>query len=87
MDDMLKRMGKAAPPAALGRIDDAVMAAWIAEQRDRATQSRILSVAALVALALGFAGGSLSSAPAQASPPLTPFASSALAPSSLLDSQ
>lgn len=87
MDDMLKRLGQAAPPAALGRIDDAIMAAWIAEQRERAAQSRILPVAALVALGLGFAGESLSSAPAQASPMLTPFASSALAPSSLLDAQ
>jgi hypothetical protein len=85
MDDLLKRLGEAPPPAALGQMDDAVMAAWTAEQRDRATQSRILSAAALVALGLGFAGGSLSSAPAQASPTLSPFATTALAPSNLLD--
>lgn len=87
MDDRLKMLGEAAFPAALGGIDDAVMAAWSAEQRDRATQSRILSAAALAALGLGFAGGSLSSAPVQASPGLTPFVSIALAPSSLLDPQ
>lgn len=85
MDDLLKRLGQAPPPAALGQIDDAIMAAWFAEQRDRATQARVLSAAALVALGLGFAGGSLSSAPAQASPALSPFATTALAPSNLLD--
>ena len=85
MDDMLKRLGEAAPPAALSQIDDAILAAWSAEQRERAANSRILSAAALVALGLGFAGGSLSSAPAQASPSLSPFATTALAPSDLLD--
>lgn len=85
MDDMLKRLSEVAPPTALGLIDDAVMTVWSAEQRDRATQSRILSAAALVALGLGFAGGSLSSAPAQAAPSLSPFATTALAPSDLLD--
>jgi len=85
MDDMMKRLGELTPPAALGRIDDAILTAWSAEQRDRATQSRILSAAALVALGLGFAGGSLSSAPAQAAPSLSPFATTALAPSDLLD--
>ena len=85
MDDMLKRLGDAPLPAALGRIDDAVIAAWSAEQRERAANSRVLSAAALVALGLGFAGGSLSSAPAQAAPSLSPFAMTALAPSDLLD--
>lgn len=85
MDDMLKRLGDAPLPAALGQIDDAVIAAWSAEQRERAANSRVLSAAALVALGLGFAGGSLSSAPAQAAPSLSPFAMTALAPSDLLD--
>lgn len=85
MDDLLKRLRDAPPPAALCQIDDAILAAWSAEQIDRATQSRLLSAAALVALGLGFAGGSLSSAPAQAAPSLSPFAMTALAPSDLLD--
>jgi hypothetical protein len=85
MDDMLKRLGAAPLPEALGQIDDAIIAAWSAEQRDRAANARILSAAALVALGLGFAGGSLSSAPAQAAPSLSPFAMTALAPSDLLD--
>lgn len=85
MDDTLKRLGEVALPAALGRIDDAILAAWSAEQRERATQSRVLSAAALVALGLGLAGGSLSSAPAQAAPSLSPFAMTTLAPSDLLD--
>ncbi len=85
MDDMLKRLGEAPLPAALGQIDDAVIAAWSAEQRERAANSRVLSAAALVALGLGFVGGSLSSAPAQAAPSLSPFAMTALAPSDLLD--
>lgn len=87
MDDILKQLGRVPLPEALGRIDDAVIASWSAEQRDRAANSRILSAAALVALGLGFAGGSLSSVPAQAAPSLSPFAATALAPSDLLDPQ
>ena len=30
MDDLLKRLGQAPPPAALSQIDDAIMAAWSA---------------------------------------------------------
>lgn len=60
MDDLLKPLGQAPPPAALGQIGDAIMAAWSAEQRDRATQARVLSAAALVAPGLDFAGGSSS---------------------------
>ncbi|KTE20517.1 hypothetical protein ATE67_09700 [Sphingopyxis sp. H050] len=85
MDDVLKRLREAPLPTALGQIDDAIIAAWSAEQRERAANSRILWAAALVALGLGFAGGSLSSAPAQAAPSLSPFAMTALAPSDLLD--
>lgn len=85
MDDLLKRLSDAPLPAALGQIDDAIIAAWLAEQRERATNSRVLSAAALVALGLGVAGGSLSSAPAQAASSLSPFATTALAPSDLLD--
>ena len=75
----------AMPDAALAAVSADVLAAWSAEQRERAANSRILSAAALVALGLGFAGGSLSSAPAQAAPSLSPFATTALAPSDLLD--
>lgn len=85
MDHLLERLAKAPAPEALSRIDDAIIVAWSAEQRDQASQSRILSAAALVALGFGIAGGSLSSAPAQASPSLLPFASTPLAPSNLLD--
>lgn len=85
MDGILKQLGEAPLPPALGQIDDAVIAAWSAEQHERTTNSRILSVAALAALGLGFADGSLSSAPAQAAPSLSPFATTALAPSDLLD--
>lgn len=87
MDNLLKQLAHAPPPAALGEIDDAIIATWSTEQRDRATQSRMLSVSALVALGLGFAGGSLPNTPAQAHPTLSPFASTALAPSTLLDSK
>ena len=85
MDDMLKRLGETPPPTALSQIDDAIIKALSVEQRERAANSRVLSAAALVALGLGFAGGSVSSAPAQASPSLSPFATTALAPSDLLD--
>jgi hypothetical protein len=85
MDKLLKRLGEVPPPTALGGIDDAIIAAWSAEQRDRASQSRVLSAAALVALGLGFAGGSLSGVPAKASTTLSPFTSAELAPSSLLE--
>lgn len=85
MDDLLKRLGAVPTPPELVRLDDAIIAAWSAEQRDRASQSRLLSGAALVALGLGFAGGNLSSGPVQAAPTLSPFVSTALAPSNLLD--
>ncbi len=85
MDNMLKRLSEAPLPATLGQIDDAIIMAWSVEQSERAANSRVLSAAALVALGLGFAGGSLSSAPAQAAPSLSPFATTALAPSDLLD--
>ncbi len=85
MDKLLKRLGEMPPPIALGLIDDAIIVAWSIEQRDRASQSRVLSAAALVALGLGFAGGSLSGVPARASTALSPFTSTELAPSSLLD--
>lgn len=85
MDDMLKRLGEAPPPTALSQIDDAIIMALSVEQRERAANSRVLSAAALVALGLGFAGGSVSSAPAQAAPSRSPFATTALAPSDLLD--
>ncbi len=87
MDNLLKQLAHAPPPAALGQIDDAIIAAWSAEQRDRAVQSRMLSLSALVALGLGFAGGSLSNTPTQTQHSLSPFASTALAPSTLLDSK
>lgn len=85
MDDMLKRLGETPSPTALSQIDDAIIMALSVEQRERAANSRVLSAAALVALGLGFAGGSVSSAPAQAAPSLSPFATTALAPSDLLD--
>jgi len=47
MDDMLKRLGEAPLPEALGQIDDVIIAAWSAERRDRAANARILSAAAL----------------------------------------
>lgn len=87
MDNLLKQLAQAPPPAALSQIDDAIIAAWSAEQRDRASQIRMLPVAALVALGLGFAGGSLSNTLVQAQPSLSPFGSTALAPSTLLDAQ
>lgn len=85
MDNMLKRLGEVPLPAALGQIDDAIIAAWSVEQRERAATSRIVSAAVLVALGLGLAGGSLSSVPAQAASSLSPFATTELAPSDLLD--
>lgn len=87
MDDLLNRLGRAPAPMALDRIDDGIIAAWVVEQRERVTHRRILSTAALLAMGLGFAGGSISNVPAHIQPALSPLAASTFAPSVLLDSE
>lgn len=83
MDDILKQLGGAPIPPKLAQIDDAVMAAFAQQQGEARATSRFLSAAAVLALGVGYAGGSLMPTPASASNLV--LAETALAPSTLLD--
>ena len=83
MDDYLRRLGEAPLPSGLVQIDDAVMSAFTQRQSETRTNSRLLSAAAVLALGVGYAGGSVMPAPASASELV--LAETALAPSTLLD--
>ncbi len=85
MDDLLRRLGLTALPERLSEIDDAVLTALAEQQNDARATSRLLSAAAVVALGVGYVGGSLTSAPVEAAVPKLVLAETALAPSSLLD--
>ena len=85
MDDLLLHLRHQPMPEVLGKLDDAVLSAFAAQQREQATAPRLIAVATLFALGTGLVAGSVTSAPAVAAP-LSPFASnSVLAPSTLLD--
>lgn len=83
MDDTLRKLGEAPVPRALAQIDDAVMFALTQRQSEARANSRLFSAAAVLALGIGYAGGSLSPAPASASE--LALSETALAPSTLLD--
>ena len=85
MDELLKRLGDAALPDRLADIDAAVMTALAAQQSDARATSRHLSAAALVALGVGYVGGSFNTASVQAAQTKLVLAETALAPSTLLD--
>lgn len=85
MDDLLQKLGRAPVPAGLARLDDAILADLAARQSDARATSRLLSAAAVLALGVGYAGGSLLPSPAIAAEPNLVIAETALAPSTLLD--
>lgn len=85
MDDLLKRLADAPVPAGLAQLDGAVLAGLAARQSEARATSRLLSVAAVLALGVGYAGGSFMAAPATATEPTLVIAETALAPSTLLD--
>ena len=86
LDDMLARIGGAPLPPRLAMMDDAVFSALAEHQRSAAGGSlRLLSIAAIAALAFGVLSAGFVGSPATATPSATPFGvPSALAPSSLL---
>lgn len=85
MDDLLKRIAGAPIPAGLAQLDDAIMAGLAHRQSEARATSRLLSAAAVVALGIGYAGGSSIPLPANAAEPDLVIAETALAPSTLLD--
>lgn len=85
MDDLLKTLGRASVPAELAKLDDAVLAGLAARQSEERSTSRLLSAAAVIALGIGYAGGSFMSSPATAAETNLVIAETALAPSTLLD--
>ncbi len=83
LDEMLKRLGSAPLDPRLTMIDEAVLAELAAH--DTSSAFRALGLAALAALAIGFASMGLPGTLAAAAPSATPFGGPpALAPSSLL---
>ena len=86
LDEVLARIGGAPLPPRLATMDEAVLAGLAEHQRNSARNSlRSLSIAAIVALAIGVFSTSLPGSPAAAAPSVTVFgAPPALAPSSLL---
>ena len=85
MDDILKRLSDAPVPAGLAQIDDAILAGLAERQSEARATSRMLSAAAVVALGVGYAGGSLMPSPASAAEHRLVISETALAPSTLLD--
>jgi hypothetical protein len=85
MDDYLRKLGQAPIPAGLAQIDDAVMSAFAQRQSEKKATSRLLSAAAILALGVGYTGGSIMPAPAHASENRFVLSETALAPSTLLN--
>ena len=84
LDDVLGDVGRMPLPE-LSSLDDAVMGALAERQGEARATSRLLSAAAVLALGVGYAGGSFMPAPAIAADKNLVIAENALAPSTLLD--
>lgn len=85
MDDILKRLSDAPVPAGLAQLDDAILMGLSDRQNEARATSRMLSAAAVVALGVGYAGGSLMPSTASAAKHKLVISETALAPSTLLD--
>ena len=85
MDDVLKRLAELPLPVRLDRLDDAVLAGLAARKSEARATSRLLSAAAVLALGVGYAGGSILPTPATAADHRLVITETALAPSTLLD--
>lgn len=85
MDNVLKRLAGLPLPVGLDRLDDAILAGLAARQNEARTTSRLLSAAAVLALGVGYAAGSILPAPATAADHRLVITETALAPSTLLD--
>lgn len=88
MDEQLRILNSIVLPPELDAIDDQILGALPARRRESAAIGRLMALAALASLGGGVVAGSVLPHPAVAASPLSPFGpASALAPSTLLDSQ
>ena len=86
IDLALARLGQAPVPAGLAAIDDAVLTGLTRRRQELALAPRLMGLAGTLALGLGIAGGSIATSDPASAQSLSPFAAStALAPSTLLD--
>ena len=85
MDEVLKRLGRVPVPAGLAQLDDSILSRLTERQSEARAMSRLLSAAAVFALGIGYAGGSILPTPVRAADQDLVFAETALAPSTLLD--
>lgn len=85
MDDALRRLADIPIPAALAQIDAGVLSALHRRQGEAQLTRRMVSLAALFAVAIGFAGNSVLPTPGGAGQDNPVLVSSSLAPSTLLD--
>lgn len=85
MDDVLKKLSEAPLPAELAQIDDAILVTLAIRQRDARATKRIISMVTVLALGMGYVGGSLMPTAAQAASSKLTLADTKLAPSTLLD--
>lgn len=84
LNELLQDIGQVPVPE-MALLENAVMAGLAARQSEARVTSRLLSAAAVLALGVGFAGGSLLPSPATAAEPDIVIVETALAPSTLLD--
>lgn len=84
LDELLKDMAQTAVPE-LATLDNAVLSALAERQSEARATSKLLTAAAVVALGVGYAGGSLIPSRASAADHRLVISETALAPSTLLD--
>ncbi|MDF8335479.1 hypothetical protein [Novosphingobium cyanobacteriorum] len=86
LDQTLRRLGDLPVPTGLAGIDDAVFVGLAQRRQEAMGATRMMSLAAALALLLGVAGGGLSGGDPASARPLSPFSpDNPLAPSTLLD--
>lgn len=86
MNDVFEALRRAPHPALPEDLDDRVMTALSARQREATASQRFMALAAMVSLGGGAFAGVAMGEPAAAARPLSPFAPvTVLAPSTLLD--
>lgn len=84
LDELLRDIGRKPVPE-LASLDNAVMAAFAERQSEARATSRLLLSAAVLALGVGYAGGSVMPVSARAADHNLVIVETTLAPSTLLD--
>lgn len=88
MDKELRILNRIELPPALDALDDRIIGALAVRRGESAAIGRLMALAAFVSLGGGVMAGSAFPEPAVAASPISPFGpASALAPSTLLDTQ